>query len=70
MNRSHFLAGASVLAAGNAAAPAIGAAIPGGTNLVERRAQFDETAFDAAVGRPAAAVLQKEYGYTYAALTF
>jgi intracellular sulfur oxidation DsrE/DsrF family protein len=50
MNRRGFLAASTVLAA-SGAAPAQG--VPGGSHLVERRADFDAAAFDAAVARPA-----------------
>jgi intracellular sulfur oxidation DsrE/DsrF family protein len=51
LNRRGFLA-TTALAAG---APAVGdvAAVPGGTHFVERRADFDETAFATIVGRAA-----------------
>ena len=50
MNRLGFLASsATVAASGVAGAPVI----PGGTHRVERRADFDEAGFAAAVGRPA-----------------
>jgi len=52
MNRSRFLTASATLAAG-AAAPGLAASVPGGTNLVETRAEFDAGAFDAIVGRPA-----------------
>jgi hypothetical protein len=53
MKRSGFLTSSTTLLAAGAASPALAAAVPGGTNLVERRASFDATAFDKAVGRPA-----------------
>lgn len=52
MKRRGFLTATALLAAG-AGAPASAQNIPGGTHLVERRAQFDAAAFDAVVGRPA-----------------
>jgi hypothetical protein len=52
INRSRFLAASATMVAG-AVAPAAADAVPGGTNFVERRAQFDFGAFDAVVGRPA-----------------
>ena len=52
IKRSRFLAASATMVAG-AVAPAAAAAVPGGTNFVERRAQFDAGAFDAVVGRPA-----------------
>ncbi len=52
MNRTGFLAAsASLVAAGTAPAQALG--VPGGTHLVERKADFDARAWNAAVGRPA-----------------
>jgi hypothetical protein len=51
MKRSHFLAASATLAAA-VAAPAE-AAVPGGTDFVERASSFDAAAFDAIVGRPA-----------------
>jgi intracellular sulfur oxidation DsrE/DsrF family protein len=54
MERKHFIvAAASTLAP--LAVPGIAAAapVPGGTDFIERRADFDEKAFAAAVGRPA-----------------
>jgi hypothetical protein len=52
MNRRGFLASSAALAA---ATPSLSdaQAIPGGTHRVERRADFDEPAFAAVVGRPA-----------------
>lgn len=52
MNRSTFLASSASLAAATATASAA-TAVPGGTDLVERRANFDEAAFARLVGRPA-----------------
>jgi hypothetical protein len=52
VNRGHFLAGSATVAAG-AGLPASDVGIPGGASFVERKAQFDERAFDAVVGRPA-----------------
>ena len=52
MKRTGFLAAsATALAAG--VAPALAQNVPGGTSLVERKANFDEAAFSAAVGRAA-----------------
>lgn len=52
MNRSSFLtASASLVAASSAAASA--QTVPGGTHLVERKADFDEAQFRQIVGRPA-----------------
>jgi hypothetical protein len=54
MNRTDFLAtSATLVAAAAATGPAAAQAVPGGTNLVERRANFDEAAFAKIVGRPA-----------------
>lgn len=52
MNRSRFLTASAGLVA-VAGAPASAAGVPGGTDLVEQRAQFDADAFHAIVGRPA-----------------
>jgi hypothetical protein len=53
MNRSTFLAASASGIAAAGAAPALAQSVPGGTHFVERRADFDFKAFDAAVGRPA-----------------
>ena len=53
MKRSSFLAASATIAAATGAAPALAQAVPGGTHFVERKADFDQKAFDAAVGRPA-----------------
>lgn len=50
MNRRGFLAASTVIAASGATPAEV---VPGGTHLVERRADFDAAAFDRAVGRPA-----------------
>ncbi|MGH7737266.1 MAG: hypothetical protein ACREMP_05295 [Candidatus Tyrphobacter sp.] len=50
MKRTAFLFASSAAVAAGAIADA---AVPGGTELVERRASFDEAAFARAVGRPA-----------------
>ncbi len=51
MNRNGFLAAsATLIAAGTA--PAIAESVPGGTNFVERKADFDEATFRNAVARP------------------
>jgi hypothetical protein len=52
VNRGHFLAGSVTLAAGTGI-PVSDVRVPGGSAFVERKALFDELAFDAAVGRPA-----------------
>lgn len=54
MNRGTFIASSASLAA-LAGSPAVAAAqtVPGGTHLVERKADFDEAAFDRLVSRPA-----------------
>jgi hypothetical protein len=51
LNRKNFLTSSASVAAAPAIAQA--ANVPGGTHRVERRADFDERAFDAIVGRPA-----------------
>jgi intracellular sulfur oxidation DsrE/DsrF family protein len=51
MKRTEFLVASALAAASGTIADAD--AIPGGSNFVERRAQFDMEAFDAVVGRPA-----------------
>lgn len=54
MNRSKFLLSSATIAALTNAAPAgAQAAVPGGSHLVERRAEFDEAEFARMVGRPA-----------------
>jgi hypothetical protein len=53
MKRSTFLAASATVAAATTAVPALAQAVPGGTHFVERKADFDQAAFDAAVGRPA-----------------
>jgi intracellular sulfur oxidation DsrE/DsrF family protein len=53
MKRSSFLAASATLAAASGTAPALAQTVPGGTHFVERKADFDQKAFDAAVGRPA-----------------
>ncbi len=50
MNRRGFLAASTVIAASGAAPAEV---VPGGTHLVERRADFDAATFERAVGRPA-----------------
>lgn len=54
MNRGTFIASSASLAA-LAGSPAVAAAqgVPGGTHLVERKADFDAAAFDRLVSRPA-----------------
>ncbi len=52
MNRSAFLTASAGLAAATGSVAAA-RAVPGGTHLVERRSDFDEAGFAAAVGRPA-----------------
>ena len=52
MKRIHFLAASATVAAA-VVAPASAATVPGGTDFVERAAQFDAAGFDAVVGRPA-----------------
>ena len=59
MDRGTFLSAAALLAASGGVAPAAGtgvppmSGVPGGTSLVERKADFDEAGFAAAVGRNA-----------------
>jgi intracellular sulfur oxidation DsrE/DsrF family protein len=50
MNRGTFIASSASLVAA-AGAPAGAQSVPGGSQLVERRANFDESAFSAAVNR-------------------
>lgn len=57
MKRSSFLASASIAALAGSAAGAA-ETVPGGTHFVERRADFDLEAFQAAVDRPGTAVRQ------------
>lgn len=52
MNRSSFLASSASIAALTGMADAA-RSVPGGTHLVERKADFDEAAFARLVGRPA-----------------
>jgi hypothetical protein len=51
LNRKGFLASSAMFATASGVAAAQG--VPGGTHLVERHADFDESVFSAAVGRPA-----------------
>lgn len=53
MNRGTFLASSASLAALATAPGAAAESVPGGTHLVERKADFDEAAFAKVVGRPA-----------------
>jgi hypothetical protein len=54
MNRSGFLtSSASLVALSATSAQAAVQAVPGGTHVVERRADFDQAAFDRLVGAPA-----------------
>jgi len=54
MNRSHFLSsGGAVLATVASGGIAFAEDVPGGTNLIERHADFDEKLFAKAVGKPA-----------------
>lgn len=61
MDRCSFLSACFTAAASGVAATNGG--VPGGTHAVERRADFDEPAFDAAVGRPAQ--IRQLYEATY-----
>lgn len=51
LNRKGFLASSAIFATASGVAAAQG--VPGGTHPVERRSDFDESLFAAAVGRPA-----------------
>jgi intracellular sulfur oxidation DsrE/DsrF family protein len=53
MKRTTFLISSASLAAGAAGAALAAPSVPGGTQLVERLADFDEAHFDRIVGRPA-----------------
>jgi hypothetical protein len=53
MNRGTFIASSASLAALASAPAAAAQAVPGGTHLVERKADFDEAAFARLVGKPA-----------------
>ncbi len=54
MNRTGFIAASASLVAAGAAIPGAAAqSVPGGTHLVERKADFNEAAFAKIVGRPA-----------------
>jgi|SRR5579884_119467 len=53
MNRSAFLAASASLAALAQTGADAAAAVPGGTHLVERKADFDDAAFSRIVGKPA-----------------
>lgn len=54
MNRGSFIASSASLAAlAGAPAAAVAQSVPGGTHLVERKADFDEAAFSRLVGKPA-----------------
>jgi hypothetical protein len=51
LKRTDFLAASVTLAAASAAIPAIAESVPGGTSLVERKADFDNAAFARLVDR-------------------
>jgi len=53
VNRSSFLTSSASLVAISGSLADAAADVPGGTHLVERRADFDEAAFTRLVGRPA-----------------
>ncbi len=53
MNRTGFLAASASLVAAGSAVQAIAEGVPGGTRLVERKADFNEGAFAKVVGRAA-----------------
>jgi intracellular sulfur oxidation DsrE/DsrF family protein len=53
MKRLSFLAASATIAAASGTVPALAQTVPGGTHFVERKADFDQKAFDGAVGRPA-----------------
>jgi hypothetical protein len=53
MNRTAFLSASATLAALSAASPAPAQSVPGGTLLVERKADFDASHFASIVGRAA-----------------
>lgn len=53
MNRSSFLASYASLVALSATGAEAAQTVPGGTHLVERKADFDEAAFARLVGKPA-----------------
>ncbi|HET9028621.1 MAG TPA: hypothetical protein VFN49_00460 [Candidatus Aquilonibacter sp.] len=53
MNRTSFLAASASLVAASAGGAVAAESVPGGTHLVERKADFDEAAFRKLLGRPA-----------------
>jgi intracellular sulfur oxidation DsrE/DsrF family protein len=53
MNRGSFLAASASLVAAAGSSTLAAESVPGGTHFVERKADFDSAAFDAAVGKPA-----------------
>jgi intracellular sulfur oxidation DsrE/DsrF family protein len=53
MQRSQFLTAAAVAGTLSATGQALAAGVPGGTDLIEQRSNFDEKAFIAAIDRPA-----------------
>lgn len=53
MNRTAFLAASACVVALGADAASAATVVPGGTKLVERLANFDQTAFNKLLGRPA-----------------
>lgn len=53
MNRGSFIAASASLVAAAGSAARAAEAVPGGSHFVERKADFDNAAFAAAVGKPA-----------------
>jgi intracellular sulfur oxidation DsrE/DsrF family protein len=53
MNRGSFLAASASLVAAAGSPAGAAESVPGGTHFVERKADFDSAAFEAAVGKPA-----------------
>jgi intracellular sulfur oxidation DsrE/DsrF family protein len=53
MNRGSFLAASASMVAAAGSSTLAAESVPGGTHFVERKADFDSAAFDAAVGKPA-----------------
>lgn len=53
MNRGSFLAASASLVAAAGSPTQAAESVPGGTHFVERKADFDAAAFEAAVGKPA-----------------
>jgi intracellular sulfur oxidation DsrE/DsrF family protein len=53
MNRGSFIAASASLVAAAGSPARAAESVPGGTHFVERKADFDSAAFEAAVGKPA-----------------